>query len=168
MWLVNLISIAVFAAFLARETLTVALGMVPSASWLWRMSFDFGYDLIPFLHILSDGFRLGVFGTMSALVTIIALIAAGAVKRDPRAALLGIHAATIALGVCWLADNGNFARLSSIAAWKEPDRLVFMSADSIGPMTPLLGILLIACVYAHLRYLSAMRQSPMKRTISAG
>ena len=89
MWLVNLLSCIVFVAFLAREALSVALGTLPSSGQLWRLSIDFGYDLTPFLHLMSGELRLSGGGTIAMLVTVIALIAAGATKREPPLSIPG-------------------------------------------------------------------------------
>ena len=155
MWLVNLLSCIVFAAFLVRETLSVALGQLPSSGLLWRLSIDFGYDLTPFLNVMSSELRLSGIATIALLSAVIALIAAGATKRDRRSTFLGIHAATLAIGLCWLVDSGSRAHLSAMTEWAGDGAAGTLAVTPVAPLTYCLCILVAACFYSHVAYIAA-------------
>jgi hypothetical protein len=147
----HLLSAVVFLIFLLRHAISWALALYPGEGWLWRLSFMFGYDLLPALSLLRDGLNLGFVGTFAVL----AGLAMASYAKNLFVALLVLHAATFACGYCCL-----------IAFLRHPTTLdvgvqgLKMAGISATP-SPLQALclgLLVACVHGHRRYLKRLRE----------
>jgi hypothetical protein len=146
----HLLSALVFIVLLLRHAISWALALYPGESWLWRLSFMFGYDLLPALSFLRDGLNLGFVGTFAVL----AGLAMASYAKNLSVALLVLHAATFACGYCCLigilrhpiaADvGGHTLKIAALSVTPSP-----LQALCLG--------LLVACIHGHLRYLKSLR-----------
>jgi hypothetical protein len=146
-----LLSALVFIVLLLRHAISWALALYPGESWLWRLSFMFGYDLLPALSFLRDGLNLGFVGTFAVL----AALAMASYAQNLFLALLVLHVATFACGYCCLIAIYRHSDSLEISA-----PLVKIAALSTAP-SPLLTLclgLLVACVHGHWRYLKRLRE----------
>ncbi|HEU0059418.1 MAG TPA: hypothetical protein VFR19_06040 [Hyphomicrobiaceae bacterium] len=141
----HLLSAVVFIVFQLRHAISWALALYPGESWLWRLSFTIGYDLLPVLSLLRDGLNLGFVGTFAVL----AGLAMASYAKNLFAALLVLHVATFACGYCCL-----------IAILRHPTALdvgvqSLKMADISATVRPLQALclgLLVACGHGHWRY----------------
>ena len=140
----------VFAAFLAREITSLTLGFFPNQSWLWRLSFAFGYDLLPVLTTLRAGFAGGgVWATPLFLCALVVLSYAAFRGRSLFVSALVIHAATLSVWFCGSVSSGrraiSFASPELQAAAPSFSQILTWHST----LTPLAITLLTACIFSH-------------------
>jgi hypothetical protein len=146
----HLLSALVFVVFLLRHAISWALALYPGESWLWRLSFMFGYDLLPALSLLRDGLDLGFVGTFAILVG----LAMASYAKDLCVALLVLHVATFACGYCCLIAILRHPIAADVGA--QSLKITALSATP-SPLHALCLGLLAACVHGHWRYLKSLR-----------
>jgi hypothetical protein len=154
---------SVFGVFLARELTSVALGYFPGNDVLWRLSYSFGYDLLPLLTVLRGTLGENSWATSAVLLGLL-VTAIGAFKaRNLFLASVSVHLAALSVWFCWLVS---LARNTSIYASADIPSYAWKLASqpagfSILPITAI-G-LVFACLFAHTSYITAFLRHARSR-----
>lgn len=142
---VHLLSAVVFIVFLLRHALSWALALYPGEGWLWRLSLNYGFDLLPALSLLRDGLNLGLAGTFAVL----AGLAMASYAKNLFVALLVLHIATFACGYCCLIAILRHPLAVDIGS--QSFKIAAFSA-TLNPLQALCLGLLAACGHGHWLY----------------
>ena len=146
----------VFSLFLSREMVSLAIGCFPDQGWLWRLSYAFGYEFLPFLTVL----RLHLEPPWATSFVLCALVAMAGIAFRSRSRFLSavaIHFAAMGVWFCWLASVARHPSIyasadTSVPAWVfaayRPSLPSTLTSMSIG--------LLLACLASHAGYIRSL------------
>lgn len=146
----------VFSLFLSREMVSLAIGCFPDQGWLWRLSYAFGYEFLPFLTVL----RLYLeppWATSLVLCTLVAMAGIAFRSRSQFLSAVAIHFAAMGVWFCWLASVARHPSIyasadTSVPAWvfaaNRPSLPSTLTSMSIG--------LLLACLVSHAGYIRSL------------
>lgn len=133
-----------------------ALGCFPEQAWLWRLSYAFGYEFLPFLTVL----RLHLEPPWATCFVLCALVAmAGIALRSGSRFLsaVAIHIAAISVWFCWLASMTRHPTVYASADTPVPAWVLAASRPSLPSLLTTISIgLLLACVVSHASYIRSL------------
>jgi hypothetical protein len=146
----NLLAGLVFALLLLRHAVSCALGLFPGENWLWRVSFGFGFDLLPVLSVLRDQVGCGSSGTF-------AILAAFVIASNSKSffiSLVTLHVAAFAVWFCWIISIIRYGPAFELAFQSSQFERSLAIPNPLGMLS--MGLLL-ACVHSHIRYIKTLR-----------
>lgn len=147
----------VFALFLLREIVSLALGCFPGQPWLWRLSYALGYEFLPLLAVLRAQLGDGAWLTCLVLCALVAIAGMAFKSRSLFLSAVVIHSAALSVWFCWLISGARHPGVGasaniSVSAWK-------LTSQTFPPsiLTILAIGLLFACLLSHASYIGSLR-----------
>jgi hypothetical protein len=146
----------VFCLFLSREIVSLALGWFPEQGWLWRLSYAFGYELMPVLSTLRAHLELP-WATPMFLIALVVMAAVALRWRSRFLSALAIHLAAVGVWSCWIASTARHPALYASADTSVPAWVLAAGRPSLPSILTSLSIgLLLACIVAHADYIRSL------------